>query len=122
MHGRYIQGGVWRQALYDRLLVYIVLKKLAENTSLCGVRQHMLSPDVHKFIGFYYNDDVGIINQEKKTKQKNTRSTIRNAWVIALFSLMSVLGYKGISTYTENAKLKVQMSNWYKIVPKGPLS
>ncbi len=107
MNGRYIQGGVWRQALYDRLLVYIVTKKFTKDTPMWRLQQHILvSPDVHKFIGFYYNDDVGIINQEKKIKQKNTRSTIRNAWLIALFSLMSVLGYKQVSNYKENIRLK----------------
>lgn len=107
MQGRYIQGGVWRQALYDRLLVYIVSRKFAEDTPMWRLQNHISkSAHVEKFVWFYYNDATGIQNQEKKEKQKNTRSRLRNISVITLFSLMSVLGYKWASNYYENKKIQ----------------
>ncbi len=107
MAGRYIQWGMERQVVYDRIIEYIVSKKFQLESPLDVLQQYILtSPNVQDFVGFYYSDETNLKNKEKQEKQKNTRSKIRNAWVIALFSLMSVFGYKSISNFNQDRKIQ----------------
>ena len=106
MNGRYIQWGVERQVLYDRIITYIVKWSFRTGSPLHILQQYICtSPHVQSFTWFYYNDKISCQNEEKLQKKRNVMKRVRNIAAITIFSLAAVFVYKSIDTYISKIKL-----------------